>query len=128
MLFWEGVLDAETYDVEIEESPDVWQPVASDVAGLQYELTNLPVGEEVRVRVVAKNKYGRGAESEVVSYEPMRNLALPGSLGGATPPSEYVYLVSRYDVTSVNNGQYDDSNDSCNGRRKDNDSWGYTKC
>jgi len=126
---WDTVFDAARYDIALEVAPGVWFPYATDLAfepGKQpmYEFKNLLVGQKYGVKVTCKNAKGSGAESGVLYYRIGRNLALPAP-AGATPPSNYVYVISHYSITGMNNKAYDDNNDSWNGAYKAEDYWGY---
>jgi len=128
-VVWEGVVEADMYDVALEIAPGVWFTYATDLAFERdeqpmYEFKNLPAGQKYGVKVIAKNAKGSGAESEVSYYRIMRNIALPAP-AGATPPSNYVYVVSHYAIAGMNNGARDDNNDSWNGAYKAEDYWGY---
>ncbi len=127
-LSWDEVFDAEAYAVEIEYLPDVWVPIAPNLHALEYEATNQTPGDEVSIRVAAKNSYGSGAASEPVSVTIMRNVALPAPAGDR-PPLPHVqgvtYVISHYGIGGMNDGAYDDTNDSWDGNAKDEDYWGY---
>jgi len=128
-VLWQGVVEADDYDVAVEVAPGVWFTYATDLAFERdeqpmYEFRNLPVGTKYGVKIIAKNAKGSGAESEPWYHTIMRNLALPAP-AGATPPSNYVYVVSHYSIAGMNNKAYDDNNDSWNGAYKAEDYWGY---
>ncbi len=131
-LFWDGVLDADAYSVEIEYLPDIWVPIAPNVTALEYEFKMQTPGDTLSVRAVARNSYGQGATSEPLSVTILQNLALPSGAGGATPPlpqaglQGVTYAVSHYDINGTNNGAHGDNNDSWyNNEFKAQDFWGY---
>lgn len=128
-LYWDDVFDAELYEIQLEYLPDIWIPIAPNVHAAEYAITDQETGSEVTVRVVAKNSYGKGAESQPISVIIIRNVALREAAGGATPPLDPVegatYVVSHHNITRMNDGAYDDHNDSRNGELKSEDYWGY---
>jgi len=122
-LKWDPVFDAESYEVALE-APDLITIWPIEVTVPEAEVRNLPVGRKLAMKVIAKNAKGSGAESELLYYTIMRNIALPAPVG-ATPPASWVYTVSHFSIAGMNNGATVDNNDSWNGKFKNEDYWGY---
>ncbi|MDP2896645.1 MAG: fibronectin type III domain-containing protein [bacterium] len=126
-LDWDEVIDAVEYVVELETAPGEWSERVV-IRYRSYLFTGLTEGQEYRVRVKARNAFGDGDPSEVLTYIPMRNLALPENLGGPHPPCDYVYAVSRYGISRINDGQCGPDLEETswnNGILKPEDYWGY---
>ncbi len=122
VLSWGALIDADAYAVEIEVGPGAWFVLATVFDSI-YTFSGLEVGTEYNVRLKAKNSYGDSDPSETISYVPMENIALPAA---TVPPSDYVYVVSHYADTGMNNEVIeDDNNDSWDGSYKAEDYWGY---
>ncbi|MDP2897209.1 MAG: carbohydrate-binding protein [bacterium] len=129
-LVWAPLFDAEEYDIGLEfGGQHIW---LESIAGTSYVVKGLTEGQVRTIGIRGRNKFGAsdapGAIADV-SVTAMRNLGLPASLGGKTPPLPPVqgqtYVVSHYDIAGMNNRAYDDHNDSWNGSVKDEDFWGY---
>jgi hypothetical protein len=123
-LEWGWLIDAVEYGVGLKVGPGTyfwfWTP------NTYYDLLNLTEGQGTEVAVRARNTYGEGPISDDVTLIPMRNYALPDTLGGMNPPSDYVYAISHYTIEDMNDTEIDDgSNDSWNGAYKAEDYWGY---
>ncbi len=118
-LEWDPLLDATEYGVGIKISEGVYFWFSTP--DTHYNLTNLSEGDATTVAVRGKNGYGDGVLSDDIALVAMRNAALAT---GTTPPSAYVSL-SGGDVPGMNNGAYDDNNDSSDGQFKTEDYWGY---
>ena len=88
-----------------------------------YRIPNLTEGHADTAAVRGRNRYGEGAMSEDITLVPMRNYALPATLGGTRPPSEYVYTVSHFDIAGMNDTVLDDHNDSWDANPKSEDYW-----
>ena len=122
-LEWDAILDADDYGVGLKFGTMYLWFWTDDA---YYDLGNLSPGQETIVVVKARNSYGEGVESEEIIFTPMANVALPGEQGGPHPPSEQVYVVSHYNIASMNDAVIeDDSNDSWDGLYKQEDYWGY---
>lgn len=124
ILEWDPLLDADEYIVEARISPGEWPPPRY-TATPRMSFENLVEGQVYQVRVIARNQFGDSEPSEVLSFVAMRNLALPATLGGTTPPSDYVYAISHFDIEGMNNGEPGENNDSRDEFYKEEDYWGY---
>ncbi len=122
-LEWDWLIDAQDYGVglKVAEGTYFW----FSTPNTYYDLLNLTEGQGTDVAVRAENKYGDGPISDDVTLIPMRNYALPATLGGTMPPSDHIYLVSHYTITDMNNNVMEDDNDSWDGSSKSEDYWGY---
>ncbi len=122
-LEWDPLVDAEKYGVGFKMGTGYFWFWTTDP---YYNLVSLEEGSATVVAVKARNSYGDGPLSEEVTLVPMQNYALPDTLGGTEPPSEYVYVISHYTITDMNDAEIeDDTNDSWNGIYKSEDYWGY---
>jgi len=124
-LYWDDVFDAAYYEIQIEYLPDVWVPVAPSVYALEYEIKDQDPGNVIPVRVVGKNKHGKGAISDPVSMTIMRNLGITEAEGGDTPPT----ATFDYDGNAaggLNDGNVGSSADSYGTAAVTEDWWGYT--
>ena len=123
-LQWDPLVDANDYGVGLKLGPGVYFWFWTEET--DYPLTNLNEGEATTVAVKGRNSYGDGVLSEEITLVPMRNYALPPNLGGKSPPSAYVYVISHYTIADMNNKEIEgDTNDSWDGNAKSEDYWGY---
>jgi len=124
-LEWDPLIDADKYGVgeKIVEGFYFWYWTPD----AHYTFSGMTEGRQITVAVKAWNELpggggGEGPQSEDVTYTAMRNVALAS---GASPPSKYVYAFSSGDITTMNNGAYNESNDSQTVPAKSEDFWGY---
>ncbi len=123
-LEWDRLIDAVEYGVGFKIGTGYFWFWTSDT---YYDLLNLQEGQATVVAVVARNGYGEGPRSSDITLVPMRNYALPATLGGTIPPLDYVYVISHYAIAGMNNKVIqDENNDSWDGVYKTEDYWGYT--
>ncbi len=123
-LQWDPLVDAEEYGVgfKVGQGMYFWFWTSETF----YNLTNLTEGQPTVIAVMARNKYGEGVASDDITLIPMRNYALPSTLGGTNPPSDYVYVISHFALTDMNDTEVEnDNNDSYDGLYKAEDYWGY---
>ncbi len=120
---WDPLIDAERYGVGFKLAPGLYFWFWTNKT--LYDLLNLQEGQAITVAVKGRNTYGDGVMSEDITVIPLRNYALPGTIGGTKPPSEYVYTASHFEVTGMNDKQLDDHNDSWDDNPKSEDYWGY---
>jgi len=122
-LFWDPVLDANLYELHLEYLPGIWIPYAPNVDAAEYDMADQEPGAQVTVKIIGKNKYGKGAESEPISVTIMRNAALPAPTG-STPPTAQV-SVGEAAVPALNDGILDRGTDSSGDPAKTEDFWGF---
>ncbi|MDP2896938.1 MAG: LamG-like jellyroll fold domain-containing protein, partial [bacterium] len=123
---WTPLVDAEQYDIGLDFGGIIiW---LETIGAATYEVKGLTEGQSRTIAIRGRNKYGSSDDPTAiakVSSVAMRNLARPASMGGKSEPSGYVYVISHYAITGMNNIAYDDTNDSWNGLYKEEDYWGY---
>ncbi len=123
-LEWDPLTDADDYGVGVKIQEGMYFWFWTDET--TYPLLNLTEGQATEIAIMGRNSYGEGTKTEDIPLVPMRNVALPTSLQGTTPPSAYEYVISHYQITDMNNGDVeDDTNDSWDGNAKNEDYWGY---
>jgi hypothetical protein len=123
-LEWDGLMDALDYGVGLKLAENLYFWFWT--TDTYYDLLNLTEGQATSVALVARNSYGEGPRSPDVTLVPMRNYALPATLGGTNPPDDYVYVISHYAIAGMNNKVIqDENNDSWDGNYKEEDYWGY---
>jgi hypothetical protein len=123
---WPHLVDAEQYDTGLELGGMViW---LETIGVTSYEVKGLTENQSRTIVIRGRNKHGASddpASIAKLTYVAMRNLARPAALGGKSEPAGYVYAVSHFAITGMNNIQYDDNNDSWDGMYKNEDYWGY---
>ncbi len=124
ILSWDPLIDADLYAIEraFEVGGEtLWIPWAT-VSATSFSFESLNEGELYKARVIGRNVHGDSDPSEVLSFVPFPNRALAT---GPSPPSSYLYTVSHYPIAGMNDGAYNDNNDSWDGQLKSEDYWGY---
>jgi hypothetical protein len=131
-LLWDPVFDAEKYQVATKSGAQYYF-VPPYVPSTWRDFTGMMEGMELTVAVRGGNKFTdpespdpskHGVPSWDLTYEAMRNLALPASLGGGYPPTAYVYKVQPF--ASVNNLNLNENVSSYQAQwGKPEDYWGY---
>jgi len=136
-LEWDLILDATQYQIglKIAENQYVW---LDTIQRTTYERAGMLEGDTRTIAVRGENRFSvlgssdpadHGAQSEDVIYKAMPNLARPEGLGGTIPPLGPVegvtYKISHFSIAGLNDGNYEDSNDSWDGFYKEEDFWGY---
>jgi len=119
-LWWEPVGD----EVHLR-SKDIWDPFWVRAWEPPLPVRGLIEGKPFTFDICVDTPNGESCFGPL-TYIPMRNLSLPESLSqNPTPPSTYIYKHSRYSLGEMNDGQYEDHNDSREEKAKSQDYWGY---
>jgi hypothetical protein len=123
---WDPLLDAEQYEIGLKSGDTIFW--LETISATSHEVKGLTDGQERTIAIRGRNKFGGSDDPAAIveiHYVGKRNLARPVAQGGSSEPTAYVYAVTHYAITGMNNIVYTDNNDSWNGLFKAEDYWGY---